>query len=378
MLRAACAIGALAHVACAFQPHLASSPATTAPRLVSGHAYSRGRRLDATVEASTPGLSPGVLAEMKAVEPTRAAGVLDAAYQQCESITKVFAKTFYLGTRLMTEEQKKAVWAIYVWCRRTDDLVDGPRALMNTAVLKADLAAWEERLYEVWDGKPQDSLDLALLDTKLKYPTLDINPFLDMIKGMAMDTPGELGKDRYETWDELYVYCYRVASTVGLMTLPVMGTAEGYTEEEAKPPAISLGIALQITNILRDVGEDAVRGRIYLPQEDMAKFGVTEQQILNGKMDDNYRALVKHLIARARAYYAESDSGIPMLAPGSRMAVQAAGDMYSKILDKIEENNYDNFRKRAYTTKIEKFMVLPNCWLKTSKMPEKRQDAATA
>mmetsp|Transcript_21882 Transcript_21882/g.36984 ORF Transcript_21882/g.36984 Transcript_21882/m.36984 type:complete len:366 (-) Transcript_21882:345-1442(-) len=312
------------------------------------------------------------LDDVLAADSSRKAPVLEAAYAQCETITKIFAKTFYLGTRLMNEDQKKAVWAIYVWCRRTDDLVDGPRAMMNTDVMQADLAAWETRLYDVWEGRPQDSLDLALLDTKRRYPTLDINPFLDMIKGMEMDTPGKLGKDRYQTWDELYVYCYRVASTVGLMTLPVMGTAEGYTEEEAKDPAIALGIGLQITNILRDVGEDAVRGRIYLPQEDMDKFGVTEAQILNSKMDDNYRDLMKHLIQRARDYYSQADRGIPMLHPSSRMAVQAAGDIYAKILDKIEENNYDNFRKRAYVARPEKFLALPGVFLKTRAMPNGR------
>merc|ERR1719235_2367685 len=107
-----------------------------------------------------------------------------------------------------------------------------------------------------------------------------------------MDTP-ELGQDRYETWDELYLYCYRVASTVGLMCLPVLGTAKGYTEEDAKEPAIALGIALQITNILCDVGEDAKRGRIYLPLEDMKRFGVTESQIIQGDLDANYVKLIR-------------------------------------------------------------------------------------
>ena len=172
------------------------------------------------------------------------------------------------------------------------------------------------------------------------------------------------------------MYCYRVASTVGLMTLPVMGTAEGYTYEEAKEPAIALGIALQITNIMRDVGEDAVRGRIYVPLEDMAKFGVTEQQILNGKMDDNYRELVKFEIQRARDYYAMSDEGIPMLHPDSRLAVQATGDIYGKILEKLEANDYDNFRKRAYVSKMEKFTTLPSVWAKIQGMPKGRADSS--
>lgn len=301
-------------------------------------------------------------------DPAREAQVLADAYEQCEKITSVFAKTFYLGTKLMTDEQKRAVWAIYVWCRRTDDLVDGPRAMMAPETMRADLSSWKERLMDVWEDNPQDALDLALLDTKKRYPSMPLQPYLDMIEGMVMDTP-QLGQDRYETWDDLYLYCYRVASTVGLMCLPVLGTAKGFTMAEAEKPAVALGIALQITNILRDVGEDAVRGRIYLPLEDMAKFGVTEQQILNGELDDKYINLMKFEIQRARDYYAEAYSGIPMLAPNARLSVQAAADMYSKILDKVEKNNYDNFRKRAYVTKTEKFLTLPKTWFTVSQMP---------
>mmetsp|Transcript_10821 Transcript_10821/g.22712 ORF Transcript_10821/g.22712 Transcript_10821/m.22712 type:complete len:392 (-) Transcript_10821:211-1386(-) len=321
----------------------------------------KGVRIQTTREVVTEKYTPS--------DPSKASAVLADAYEQCKKITAVFAKTFYLGTKLMTEEQKTAVWAIYVWCRRTDDLVDGPRAMMSPETMRADLAAWEERLYEVWDGRPEDSLDLALLDTKRRYPDMELEPFLDMIQGMIMDTP-QLGQDRYQTWDELYLYCYRVASTVGLMCLPVMGTAKGYTFEQAKEPAIALGIALQITNILRDVGEDAVRGRIYLPLEDLERFGVTEQNLINGVMDENYKNLIKFEIQRARDYYALSQEGIPMLAPEARLSVQAAGDMYGEILNKIEANDYDNFRKRAFVSKFEKFSVLPKSWATVSAMPK--------
>ena len=149
-----------------------------------------------TASAATTATSSPAGGGMAPADPERLGPVLEAAYGQCDKITSIFAKTFYQATKLMTEKQRKAVWAIYVWCRRTDDLVDGPRAMMNTDVMKADLAAWEERLYEVWEGKCRDSLDLCLYDTKLKYPEMEIEPYLDMIKGMAMDTPGELGKNR--------------------------------------------------------------------------------------------------------------------------------------------------------------------------------------
>ena len=247
---------------------------------------------------------------------------------------------------LMSDAQPKAVWAIYVWCRRTDDIVDSPVAMLQgTARLTQEIEEWEGRLERIWEGIPTDTLDLALADTVVQYPDLPIAPFKDMVLGMLMDTPGHpLAKDRYETWDDLYEYCYRVAGTVGLMTLPIMGTAPGFTQDDAKKPAEALGIAFQITNILRDVGEDAVRGRIYLPREDMDRFGVTEKQIFDGRIDDNYRELIKFEIARAREYYSQALSGIPMLAQ-ARATVRSSLDMYSKILRRIEENEYDNFKK---------------------------------
>jgi phytoene synthase len=268
----------------------------------------------------------------------------------------------------MDEEQKKAMWAIYAWCRRTDDLVDAPSAMMMPPEqLTAVLYDWRIRLRNIWNGVPRDSIDLALVDTLERYPELDITPFNEMIDGMLMDTP-QFGQTRYETWDELYMYCYRVASTVGLMTMPVIGTAEGFTAEQASKPAVALGIGLQITNILRDVGEDARRGRIYLPAEDMKRFGVTEKQILEGRLDDNYVRLMKFEIQRAQDYYQESQEGIPMLAPEGRLAVQAAKELYGGILDKISNNKYDNFDKRAYVNNVEKLGKVFMSWIMTSQM----------
>jgi hypothetical protein len=133
-----------------------------------------------------------------------------------------------------------------------------------------------------------------------------------------------------------------------------------------REPALSLGVAFQITNILRDVGEDAVkRGRVYLPQRDMAKFGVTEQQIFDQIVDNNYINLMKYEIARARMYYSRALRGVPMLRPESRLPVQLSCDAYGKILDKIEENNYDSLTKRAYVGKWEKLAGIPASWYRT-------------
>lgn len=302
-----------------------------------------------------------VVDQVEVSEADRSRQVLSLAYSRCEHVTKLFSKTFYMGTSLMRPDARQHVWAVYAWCRRTDDIVDSPRALLNREVLKADLDIWTARLKDIWQDHPVDLFDLAMADTVKKYPNMDVQPYKDMIAGMVMDVPG-LGQERYKNFDELYLYCYRVAGTVGLMTLPILGTAEGYTAEEATPSAVALGIGLQLTNILRDVGEDLERGRIYLPLDEIASFGLTEEDLFRCEVTDKYRAFMKFQIQRARDYYNLAKNGIHMLAPDARFAVRASLDLYSRILDVIERNDYDNFRKRAYTTKLEKLSILPGSW----------------
>lgn len=303
--------------------------------------------------------------EMKSIDTSGLVALLDEAYDESGLVTEAFAKTFYLGTQLLSKPAQKAIWAVYVWCRRTDEIVDAPRKPEDVNML-TDLSAWELRLENLFRyGIVEDVLDLPLLDCKIKYPNLPIEPFVDMVRGMLMDIP-DLGQDRYDTFEELHLYCYRVAGTVGLMTMPVFGCAEGYTDAVAKEPALSLGVAFQLTNILRDVGEDAVeRGRIYLPRDDMERFGVTEEQIYAQKLDDNYIAMTKFQIERARMYYDRALRGVPMLSPESRLPVQSSLDCYGKILDKIEENGYDTLTMRAYVSKGEKLATIPFSWYRT-------------
>ena len=158
--------------------------------------------------------------------------ILQKAYVESGEVTSAFAKTFYMGTQLMPEKAREAIWAIYVWCRRTDEIVDAPRE--NDAEMLTDLSSWELRLENLWTyGKVEDVFDLCLLDVRITYPNLPITPFVDMIRGMLMDVP-DLGQDRYETFDELHLYCYRVAGTVGLMSMPIFGCAPGYDEDVAR------------------------------------------------------------------------------------------------------------------------------------------------
>ena len=158
--------------------------------------------------------------------------ILRQAFVESGEVTSAFAKTFYLGTQLMPENQREAIWAIYVWCRRTDEIVDAPRD--NDDEMLSDLGVWETRLENLWKyGEVEDVFDLCLLDVLIKYPSLPITPFVDMVRGMLMDVP-DLGTETYDTFDDLHLYCYRVAGTVGLMCLPVFGCSQGYDEIIAK------------------------------------------------------------------------------------------------------------------------------------------------
>lgn len=287
--------------------------------------------------------------------------LLNEAYERCGEVTSEYAKTFYLGTQLMTPEKAKAIWAIYVWCRRTDELVDGPNA---SRITPAALDRWEERLEAAFEGRPYDSLDATLTDTVSRFP-VDIQPFRDMIGGMRMD----LYKSRYESYEELYEYCYRVAGTVALMSTPIMGIDESYKGplEPVYRAALALGTANQLTNILRDVGEDATtRSRVYLPLDELSAYGISENEVLRGmfapttgKIDDRWRAFMSFQIDRARKIFAEAEAGVNLLDRDARWPVWSALILYRQILDGIEANDYNNFTKRAYVPKWRKFASLP-------------------
>ncbi|OVA04085.1 Squalene/phytoene synthase [Macleaya cordata] len=279
--------------------------------------------------------------------------LMNEAYDRCREVCAEYAKTFYLGTLLMTPERRKAIWAIYVWCRRTDELVDGPNA---SHITPTALDRWESRLEDLFAGRPYDMLDAALSDTVAKFP-VDIQPFKDMIEGMRLD----LKKSRYKNFDELYLYCYYVAGTVGLMSVPVMGIdpESQATTESVYSSALALGIANQLTNILRDVGEDARRGRVYLPQDELMQAGLSDEDIFAGRVTDKWRNFMKKQIKRARMFFDEAEKGVTQLSSASRWPVWASLLLYRQILDEIEANDYNNFTKRAYVSKAKKIVALP-------------------
>jgi len=290
---------------------------------------------------------------------------LEDAYEICRKETQQWAKTFYLGTLLLPYEKRRAIWAIYVWCRRTDELMDSSEALKKSEEELSDsLNSWEENTKNIFKGIVKTDLDAVLADTLEKYPQ-NIDPYLDMIAGQRMD----LTKFRYKNFDELKLYCYRVAGTVGLMTQNVMGIDAFYEAAswievpDISEAAIALGIANQLTNILRDVGEDRQRGRIYIPQDEIKNFGYSEEELMLGKINPQWKNLMAFQLNRAREWFKSSEEGIKWLSADARWPVWTSLRLYRKILNSIENLDYDVFNNRAYVNKTIKAFEIPISFL---------------
>ncbi|CAK24695.1 phytoene synthase [Synechococcus sp. CS-197] len=303
----------------------------------------------------------GVTSSLSSVVPETTPLSLKEAFERCRAETEEWAKTFYLGTMLMPLEKRQAIWAIYVWCRRTDEIMDSTEALSKPKEqLLDELDAWELHTRAMFKGHIETWLDKVMVDTIQRY-SQPLQPYLDMIEGMRMD----LTNLRYKTFSDLQLYCYRVAGTVGLMSEQVMGIDDSYTsapwseEAETSGAAVALGIANQLTNILRDVGEDRQRGRIYLPMDEINDFGYSEAELLDGVLNDQWRKLMAFQIHRAREWFKRSESGVRFLAPDARWPVWTSLRLYRGILSRIEDNDYDVFNYRAFVPRYRKLIDLP-------------------
>ena len=287
---------------------------------------------------------------------------LEEAYTYCRQISQHHAKTFYLASMFLPKKQQKPIFAIYALLRTVDDIVDLAEVKLTNGLITSEeiqriLDEWKSKLKDCYAGKvDHDPIMMAWHDT-LKNYTIPIELPLDLMDGVAMDIEFK----PFETFDELYVYCYKVAAVVGLMTSEIFG----YSDKRALEHAIELGIAMQLTNILRDIGEDVDRGRIYLPLEDLRRFNYSSEKLMQKTMNDNFLNLMKFQIERARGYYRSSDKGIPMLEKQSRFGVAISSVNYNNILTAIEKNNYDVFSKRAYRSFYQKLSTIPYVWLKT-------------
>lgn len=267
-------------------------------------------------------------------------GLLDRAYRSCERLTAFHSRTFHLASGLLPESKRRAVRALYAFCRTSDDLVD--RAHSGRLALEA----WSRRALSpqwineksAWDDT--DALTILAWTDAHHHFRVPLLYAQQLIEGVAAD----LGHVRYETFVELAQYCYRVASTVGLMSMHIIG----FASPEAIPYAIRLGVALQLTNILRDVGEDWRNGRLYLPRQELSAFGLAERDIAAGQVDARWREFMRFQIARTRRLYDEAWPGIRLLNRDGRFAIAAAAQLYRAILEDIEAHDYDNFHRRAY------------------------------
>ncbi len=288
---------------------------------------------------------PGVLSSAKIVERLVCESLPQPVYREAAKATAEGSKSFYFATRFFPDELARAAHAVYWFCRHTDDLVDECDSVEQG---RMDLEEWSDALTRaLTTGRSTHPVLSVFAQTVRDYRIPHQYP-LELIEGMRMDLNGM----RYKTFGELRQFCYRVASVVGLMMSHVIGF-----EGKALGHAVDLGIAMQLTNILRDVGEDLERGRIYFPQEDMERFGYSERDLCARLRNDAFRSLMRFQVARAREYYESAMPGIPLLDKRGRFAVRVAADVYAAILKRIEKSDYDVFDRRAVVPPVQKYWI---------------------
>lgn len=275
---------------------------------------------------------------------------LQEAYALCASITKRASKSFYLASGLLPEAKRHAVRALYAFCRTVDDIVDEASASDR----RAHLDEWR-RISTSGTAPAGNLVAEAWVDALRRYH-IPRRYAVQLIDGVARDLRGE----RYETFADLSTYCYGVASTVGLMSMYIVG----FRSREAVPYAIKLGVALQMTNILRDVGEDFRSRRLYLPRDEMHLFGIDESLLAAGSPTDRWREFMRFQIDRTRRMYDEAWPGLALLEADGRLAIGAASELYRGILAAIEKNDYDVFTRRASLGAWSKIVRIPPLFAK--------------
>lgn len=271
-----------------------------------------------------------------------------AAYALSREVTRVHAKSFYFASHVLPRERRDAAYAVYAFCRSADDAVDCAPSVDDA---RRQIAAVHARLDRVFaDQGIEVQTDLALADVARRFQ-LERAPFGALLAGMEID----LNPVSFRTFTELEDYCFKAAGVVGHMLLPVLG-AQG---PEARARAADLGIAMQLTNILRDVGEDLDRGRIYLPAEELAAFGLSHDDVRERRTGPAWSRFMEAQVARARAYYARADRGVPLIETyGGRLCTRVMRAVYGDILHQIERRGFDVFSGRARTSSGRKLALL--------------------
>ena len=281
---------------------------------------------------------------------TSLAASVEAAYDYCQEITRREARNFYFAFLTLPRAKRRAIYAAYAFARAADDAADSPASAADRA---RGVAALRGELRQAFAGAPRGPVLVALADASRAY---GIDPALyeELLDGVEMD----LAPRRYETFDDLRAYCYRVASVVGLISIEIFG----YDDPRARDAAVDLGIAMQLTNIIRDVGEDAALGRVYLPQEELRRYGCPEDDLMRGATSDAYVALMRFQARRAREFFVSGRGLLPYLDPRSRSCPAALADIYSRLLDRIERRRFDVFGERVRLSAPEKLGIMARRW----------------
>ena len=278
---------------------------------------------------------------------------LQLGYRQSRAITRSEAKNFYYAFLTLPQARRSAIYVVYAFCRHCDDAVDTAGSHHEKLAALANLRF---NLGEAYSQRTSNPLFEALADVAFRYDIPE-EYFEDVIRGVEAD----LTKASYKDFEELRGYCYQVASVVGLICLQIFG----YQDAKAKDYAIDLGLAMQLTNILRDVREDLEMGRVYLPQDELSRFGYSEAELRDYDINDAFVALMRFQAERARRYFDSGFQLLPYLSPRSRSCPAVLGRIYSKVLQRIEASGYDVFRERISLSKGDKLRVTAQTWLTT-------------
>jgi phytoene synthase len=275
---------------------------------------------------------------------------LERAYEYCRRTTRSQAKNFYFAFRTLPGYKRRAIYATYAFCRICDDIADGDRPDEEKRRL---LLETRKLLHQSPDVRAAHPVFMALRDAADAFKIPE-HYFEEVINGVEMD----LGRTRFENFQELQVYCHKVASIVGLISIEVFG----YEDPRAKQYAIDLGLAMQLTNILRDIHEDSGRGRIYIPLDEISRFGYSEGELQDGVVNDAFRDLMRFQVKRARRYFDSGRRLIPLLSQRSRACPAVLLAVYSAILDRIESSGYDVFQERIGLSTTKKLMLMARLW----------------
>jgi len=289
-----------------------------------------------------------------------AAGITDpelrASYLRCKELNAQHGKTYYLATLLLPPEKRPYVHALYGFARYADEIVDDLASSLSPEAKAEWLHSWGAAfLDDARTGRSNDPIARATIDTVRRWD-IPLQHFEAFLHSMALD----LTVTEYATYEDLYDYVYGSAAVIGLQLVPILEPLQPEAYDRAK----DLGIAFQLANFIRDVGEDLLRGRLYLPLEDLARFGLTRADIEKRVVDDRVRRLLQFEIARVRALEERSRSGIAMLAPSSRPCIEAARVLYCGIADAVEDIDYQVFTKRATVSNARRLTVAGPAWVR--------------